>query len=213
MKKIISLVIGLLLISISLITVSADEPADPTDKIHNSFREIYSAFEKDYYKSFINSNYLQSDPDNSYYYINYTSNYPIEKPYFNRFGSNNEYYEYCEHTNMMFESGITVFCGKITFDNILYDAENYYTLEEIAVKQPKVIEAIMNYNLGPTKRVGYIGDADCDGEVTVLDATTIQRHLAQIDVLKVELANDIDDNGYVDVMDATKIQRHIAELE
>lgn len=57
------------------------------------------------------------------------------------------------------------------------------------------------------------GDADGDGEVTILDATAIQRHLAELETEKyTEAAADADSDGYVTVMDATAIQRYIAEL-
>ena len=54
------------------------------------------------------------------------------------------------------------------------------------------------------------GDADGDGKVTVLDATTIQRKLANLEVSSfVEKAADVDGNG-LDVLDATRIQRNLA---
>ena len=60
---------------------------------------------------------------------------------------------------------------------------------------------------------GYIrGDADGDGAVTVIDATTIQRHLAQIPTPGFnEKAADVDGNG-LDITDATFIQRWLAEM-
>ena len=91
------------------------------------------------------------------------------------------------------------------FDN------DFYSLAEIASTKPAIIDMIIEKSL--TNRIGYIGDADCDGEVTILDATAIQRHLAQLDTLKIELASDIDDNGYVDITDATILQLKLANLE
>ena len=58
------------------------------------------------------------------------------------------------------------------------------------------------------------GDADMDGEVTIMDATRVQRVLAglatrdQID----EYAADADADGEVTIMDATRIQRVLAGL-
>ena len=60
---------------------------------------------------------------------------------------------------------------------------------------------------------GYIrGDSDGDGEVTVVDATTIQRQLAQIPTPKFnELAADVNGSG-LDITDATFIQRWLADI-
>ena len=58
-----------------------------------------------------------------------------------------------------------------------------------------------------------IGDADCDNEVTILDATAIQRDLAAIEKLfgiSTVLA-DVDGDG-VTILDATYIQRWLAGL-
>ncbi len=56
------------------------------------------------------------------------------------------------------------------------------------------------------------GDADTDGNVTIMDATTIQLHLAQL-ATKINLDNaDADLNGDVNIMDATTIQLYLANL-
>lgn len=57
------------------------------------------------------------------------------------------------------------------------------------------------------------GDADADGEVTILDATAIQRRLAGLPVSSFsERSADIDGNG-LDILDATMIQRFLASLD
>ena len=76
-------------------------------------------------------------------------------------------------------------------------------------------------------KVAVIGDADIDGELTILDATRIQRFVAELDdpeffmdiapndqLFGYRIKNDVDydRDGELTVMDATKIQRHIAEL-
>ena len=59
-----------------------------------------------------------------------------------------------------------------------------------------------------------LGDVDGDDEVSILDATCIQRHLADLPVEKyVEEAADADQDGEVSILDATAIQRHLAGLE
>jgi len=58
------------------------------------------------------------------------------------------------------------------------------------------------------------GDADLDGKVTVMDATAIQRHLAEIEHLSeegLELADVVKDTGLT-ILDATQIQRFLAEI-
>lgn len=54
------------------------------------------------------------------------------------------------------------------------------------------------------------GDAQGDGSVTVLDATTVQKKLADLPVYSFnEKAADVDGNG-LDINDATNIQRYVA---
>ncbi len=59
-----------------------------------------------------------------------------------------------------------------------------------------------------------LGDVDGNGKVTILDATEIQRHLAELTVIDDERLKyaDTDKNGKVTIMDATQIQRFLAEL-
>lgn len=59
-----------------------------------------------------------------------------------------------------------------------------------------------------------LGDADMDGDVTVMDATRIQRWLADlVGDSEINKTNaDVDRDGEVTVMDATRIQRKIAGL-
>ena len=55
---------------------------------------------------------------------------------------------------------------------------------------------------------GYIGDVDYDNEVSVMDATGIQRHIAQIIEYRDTnlLLADVDMDGEVGIIDATQIQ-------
>lgn len=58
------------------------------------------------------------------------------------------------------------------------------------------------------------GDADMDGEVTVLDATRVQRWIADLaedDEIDLENAN-VDGDNDVTILDATHIQRFVADL-
>ena len=58
-----------------------------------------------------------------------------------------------------------------------------------------------------------LGDVDNDGTVTILDATAIQRFLAEMRVPSFnEAAADTDSSGDVDITDATRIQRFVAGM-
>ena len=58
-----------------------------------------------------------------------------------------------------------------------------------------------------------LGDVDCDDEVTIIDATCIQRKLANIPIAKfIETAADADEDGGFSIIDATAIQRWLAQL-
>lgn len=62
-------------------------------------------------------------------------------------------------------------------------------------------------------KIIILGDVDDDGEVTIIDATAIQRHLASIPTASYnEKAADADGDGSVTILDATAIQRHLAQL-
>lgn len=70
-----------------------------------------------------------------------------------------------------------------------------------------------SYLVGYEEGVMLLGDTDCDGEVTIIDATAIQRVLAELDVrYYIELVADADQDGEVTIMDATAVQRFVAEL-
>ena len=67
----------------------------------------------------------------------------------------------------------------------------------------------------PTASEGTIllGDVDGDGTVTIIDATTIQKHLASIEVKTfIREAADADEDGSLSIIDATQIQKHLASL-
>ena len=63
--------------------------------------------------------------------------------------------------------------------------------------------------------VNPVGDADSDTEVTLVDASCIQRKLAGLRVCDGfnETAADFDGNGVVEITDATYIQRWLAGME
>ena len=65
----------------------------------------------------------------------------------------------------------------------------------------------------PAPRI-MIGDTDLDGEITIIDATRIQRKLASLTELSsaAEIAADADEDGEITILDATAIQRNLAGL-
>ncbi len=60
-----------------------------------------------------------------------------------------------------------------------------------------------------------LGDADCDGSVTVKDVTAVQRHIAEIADSSdfCEPAADADGNGEISISDVTVIQMWLAEFD
>ena len=59
-----------------------------------------------------------------------------------------------------------------------------------------------------------MGDTDLDGKVTIMDATAIQLHLAQLETLSeraLAVAN-VDRDAELTIMDTTYIQMFLAEL-
>ena len=72
----------------------------------------------------------------------------------------------------------------------------------------------LTYQATPDSDTPILGDVDGDGEVTIVDATYIQRKLASIPI-PFEFNNtvaDVDKDGEVTIIDATFIQRFLANL-
>lgn len=74
------------------------------------------------------------------------------------------------------------------------------------------------YEYALSKGIDYklvlLGDTDGDVDVTIMDATTIQLHLAQMTAIDENrlVCADTDKDSKVTVMDATQIQMFIAKL-
>lgn len=64
------------------------------------------------------------------------------------------------------------------------------------------------------KTDGLLGDVDYDGNITIIDATCIQRHLASLIELTdgQKLYADTTKDGDISILDVTSIQRFIAQL-
>lgn len=59
-----------------------------------------------------------------------------------------------------------------------------------------------------------LGDVNGDGDITIMDATAIQLHIAQLEMLPEDklACADTDGDGKIAIMDATQIQLFIAQL-
>ena len=64
------------------------------------------------------------------------------------------------------------------------------------------------------KVIGYLGDLDADKEITIMDATQVQLHLAQLVELdeSQSFAADTDKNGEISILDVTNIQLFLAGI-
>ena len=100
------------------------------------------------------------------------------------------------------------------YDEYVFDAEFDYMIDwtnsRVAWMSSQYIK-----DYKPETPVSTVkGDADLDGVVSVMDATEIQLHLAELTVMNenaIELA-DVDDDNAVSVMDATEIQLFLAQM-
>ena len=72
---------------------------------------------------------------------------------------------------------------------------------------------VVSFSASAKEREFILGDADSDGNVTVMDATAIQKKLASIETSSFnENAADVDRDSKVTILDATYIQEYLASL-
>lgn len=118
--------------------------------------------------------------------------------------SSMELNRYIEYENISLVSN-SVFYG--TINDELYTEEKNYRLET----DTQDIECSFD---SMKDNLSCIGDTDSDGEVSIMDATAIQLHIAQISSLSTHQINnaDTDGDGEVSIMDATEIQLFVAKL-
>ena len=78
----------------------------------------------------------------------------------------------------------------------------------------KIYVEVFNFGICIDDGIRLLGDVDGDGEVTILDATFIQRWLTNIPIPFEfdQTVADSDGDGEVIVIDATLIQRWLANL-
>ncbi len=66
----------------------------------------------------------------------------------------------------------------------------------------------------PSGKLLY-GDVDGDGDITIVDATLIQKHIVQLETLSADkqILADVDNDNTISVVDATLIQKYIVQLD
>lgn len=92
--------------------------------------------------------------------------------------------------------------------NVFYDGgESQWNDILIGVNNEHLTNATIHYNY-------MLGNIDGDGDITIMDATAIQLHIAQLCPIPDERleCGDTDKDGEVSIMDATQIQLFIAQL-
>ncbi len=90
------------------------------------------------------------------------------------------------------------------------------TKTQIGLKEKRcvVCGAVVESMIIPKVTQYILGDVDSDGDVSIIDATCIQRRIAELSTFAYnEKAADSDEDGEVTILDATCIQRHLAELK
>ncbi len=100
-----------------------------------------------------------------------------------------------------------------TYDQYVFSAEYQYMIDWLNSRVAWMSnEYIKDYT--PQTPDGMRGDADFDQKVTILDASSIQLHLAKLITMSdVAVAYcDVDDDNKLSVMDASKIQLFIAKM-
>ena len=112
---------------------------------------------------------------------------------------------------LTFKVGNNAENGKSYPISLSYNYNNY----EIYDKDLNPVEfSISNGSISVTQSSAkLLGDVDGDGEVTIIDATLIQRYLVQLKVYAFdEEAADSDGDGEITIVDATFIQRWLAQI-
>lgn len=101
------------------------------------------------------------------------------------------------------------------YDQYIFDAEYQYMLDWTNSRVAWMSKEYFNDYIPSDVNVSNVkGDADLDGDVSVLDATEIQLHLAQLITMTDHAINlaDVDMDDDLSILDATQIQLFIAQL-
>lgn len=235
MKKAISVLIMLtILISICVINVGAvsvDASANQSEieaqvmaKVEKEFDKLTLEYQQKTGVVFDDFYYL----DIWHYYCNFVDEDTIDYVYINWSTSGGSdavcgarFLDYC------------IRCPQILSPTIgfyLYDVANekVYTFEEAQVYARDYLQDFLDNHsdeLAPRYKAFLCGDVDFDGELTVFDATKIQRFhaglcgfseyeaIGRYRDFKAIYVSDVDGDGERSVMDATAIQLKLAGLE
>lgn len=106
---------------------------------------------------------------------------------------------------------------KLTTQSNVYEIQKSMIGHYIAVKVVYGDKSVVSeeFQIEEEKNTGLLGDATEDGIINIMDATAIQKYLANLSELSdnaLKLA-DVDSNGIVNIMDATAIQKYLAGLD
>lgn len=79
---------------------------------------------------------------------------------------------------------------------------------------PTETQVVPTETQAPTQPQFVLGDVDGDGEVSIIDATAIQLHVASIILIEEDAipAADADRDGQISILDATQIQLFVAQI-
>lgn len=223
MKRLILCLLSLVIMFTSVISVNAFEPPviidplGPADQVEYVFRKYYkeqtdgksvSSFKAEYCHDSMQIG-IHNNKLVHFYIIQFVSEDAENNSCFNRFGENGVYYESSDVTNLVFPSGYAA-CVDM---NIYGDSVDFISLDELVKQYPFAINHILKV-LGK-EHVGIMGDVDLNGELSVMDATLLQKHISEINVLtsaRCKVA-DIDSDNEVTIFDATAIQKCVAEID
>ena len=229
MKKIVSFILSVcIVLSLCTVTIIGSGANSTIDKRLNEFKKMalgenykdYSAsvFYEEFYEYYSESN--NTDTPDWIFGKGYTE---METSYSKGvFGEYLIYGDYC----------YPYLLGFFVYDpneNVFYDIQQAWEMkfENLSYAFEEYIRNNKKYDV--EKRCIYrIGDSDTDCELTIMDATYIQRALAQLEEFgaldtyigafqhygkKLNYISDYDFDGTITVFDATAIQMKLAKVE
>ena len=119
------------------------------------------------------------------------------------------------------DSGVTsdaVYNG----DNITFDTDATCTVKaqldltnfDYTTKEGAKFTVTITYDEDDKEVVGMIGDVNGDGEITIDDATLIQRRAVELEVFSdvQEQLADVNGDGRISILDVTCVQKYLAEF-
>lgn len=101
-------------------------------------------------------------------------------------------------------------------EDVMKDDVHAVQHEELRDDYMYWIEGEEYHHTGAAGETHLLGDVDGDGTITISDATTIQKYIAEYELPNpdiIMLCGDVDGDGTITISDATTIQKYIAEYE